>query len=53
MINLTGEEMLRSNLRQIVEQAKFAYFPLQKTLENQTEKHVGTLKPLYLSNKKL
>ena len=25
MINLTGEEMLLSNLRQIVEQAKFAY----------------------------
>ena len=37
-----------SNQRQIIEQAKFAYCPLGKALEKQTEKQVGSLK----SNKK-
>ena len=45
---LTGEEILPSNQRQIIEQAKFAYCPLGKALEKQTEKQVGSLK----SNKK-
>ena len=30
---LTGEEMLLSNQRQILEQAKFTYSPLGKTFE--------------------
>ena len=34
---LTGEEILRSNQRQIIEQAKFAYSPLGKTFEKQTK----------------
>ena len=44
--------MLPSNWRQIVEQAKFTYSPLGKALEKQTEKQVGTLRTLDLSNKK-
>ena len=35
---LTGEEILPSNQRQILEQAKFAYSALGKTFENETEK---------------
>ena len=34
---LTGEEILPSNQRQIVEQAKFEYSPLGKTFEQQTK----------------
>ena len=45
---LTGEEILPSNQRQIIEHAKFAYSPLDKALEKQTEKQVGTLKSLYI-----
>ena len=33
----TGEEILPSNQRQIVEQAKFTYLPLGKALENKQE----------------
>ena len=32
---LTDEEILPSNQRQIIEQAKFAYFPLRKAFETQ------------------
>ena len=35
---LTGEELLLSNWRQIIEQAKFAYSPWGKALEKQREK---------------
>ena len=35
-----------------IEQAKFAYSPLRKLLEKQTEKELGALKSLNLSNKK-
>ena len=49
---LTSEEMLPSNRRKITEQAKFACFPLGKALEKQTEKQVGALKLLDLSNRK-
>ena len=38
---LTGEEILPSNQRQIIEQAKLAYSPLGKTFEKQTEKQIG------------
>ena len=50
---LTGEEILPSNQRQIIEHAKFAYSPLDKALEKQTEKQVGTLKSPYISKKKM
>ena len=48
---LTGEEILPSNQRQIIEQAKFAYSPLGKAFEKQTEKQVGAIKSLKPSNK--
>ena len=32
---LTGEEILPSNQKQITEQAKFTYFPLEKAFEKQ------------------
>ena len=41
-----------SNQRQIIERAKFEYSPLGKAFEKQTEKQVGDLKSLDLSNKK-
>ena len=34
---LTGEEILVSNKKQIIEQAKFTYSPLAKTFEKQTK----------------
>ena len=34
---LTGEEMLPSNQRQIIEQVKFAYSPLGKAFKKQTK----------------
>ena len=34
---LTGEEILPSNQRQILDQAKFAYSPLRKDFEKQTK----------------
>ena len=33
----TGEEILPSNQKQIIEQAKFTYFPLGKVFEKQTK----------------
>ena len=49
---LTGEEILPSNQRQVVEQATFAaYYSLGKGFEKQTEKQVGAIKSLNLSNK--
>ena len=47
-----GEEILPFNWRQIIEQAKFACFPLGNDLKKQTEKLLGTLKSLNSSNKK-
>ena len=38
---LRGEEILPSNQRQLIEQAKFAYSPLRKLYEKQTEKQIG------------
>ena len=50
---LTGEEILPSNQRQIIEQAKFAYSPLgkafekhTKTIEDQEEKQTEALEVL-------
>ena len=34
---LTGEEILPSNQKQTIEQAKFTYSPLKKALEKQTK----------------
>ena len=48
---LTGEEILPSNQRQIIEQANFAYSPLGKAFEKQTEKQVGAIKSLNHYNK--
>ena len=49
---LTGEEILPSNQRQIIEQDKFAYFSVGKAFEKQTGKQVGAIKSLDLSHKK-
>ena len=35
---LTGEDVLPSNQQQIIEQAKFAYFPIGKAFEKQIKK---------------
>ena len=50
---LTGEDILPSNQQQIIEQAKFTYFPLRKafekqikTIEDQSKKQVDALKVL-------
>ena len=43
---------MTSNQRNIIEQAKFAYSPLGKAFEKQTEKQVGALKSLVLFNKR-
>ena len=50
---LTGEDILPSNKQQIIEQAKFTYFPLGKafekqikTIEDQGQKQVDALKDL-------
>ena len=57
---LTGEEILPSNQKQIIEQDKFTYSPLgkvfekqTKTIEDQGEKQVDALKFLELSNMQL
>ena len=50
---LTGDDILPSNQQQIIEQAKFIYFPLGKafekqvkTIEDQEQKQVEALKGL-------
>ena len=57
---LTGEEILPSNQRQIIEQAKFTYSPLGKafekqikTIKNQGEKQVDALESLKPFDKEL
>ena len=35
--HLTGEEILPSNQRRVIEQAKFTYSPLEKALEKRTK----------------
>ena len=57
---LTGEEILPSNQQQIIQQAKFNYFPLGKaiekqikTIKDQGEKQVAALESLKASDKKL
>ena len=48
---LTDEDTLLSNQRQIIGKTKFAYFPVGKAFEKQTEKQVGAIKSIDLSNK--
>ena len=38
LIKITGEEILLFNKRQIIQQANFAYFLLEKAVEKETEK---------------
>ena len=40
------------NQRQIIEQAEFSYSPLGKAFEKQTDKQIGAVKSLNISNKK-
>ena len=47
----TCEEILPSNRRQVIEQAKCTYSPFGKALGKQTEKQIDALKSLNLSNK--
>ena len=49
---LTGEEIFPFNQRQIIEQAKFAYSPLEEAFEKQTEKQVDAIKSIDISNRK-
>ena len=48
---LTGEEILHSNRRHIIEQAKFTYSLFRKALEKQTEQQFDALKSLNVFNK--
>ena len=48
---LTGEEILPPDQRRVIEQAKFAYSPLGKTFEKQTERQVDAMKSPDPSNK--
>ena len=48
---LTGKEISSSNQRQIIEQAKFAYSPLGKAFEKQTEKQFAVINSLDFPNK--
>ena len=48
----TGEEVLPSNQRQTIAQAKFTYSPLGKAFEKQTKKQVGAIKYLDFSDKR-
>ena len=41
---LTGKEILHSNQKQIIEQAKFTYSPLGKAFEKQTKTIKGQVK---------
>ena len=49
---ITGDKILPSNQRQIIEQAKFEYSPLGKDFEEETEKRFDAIKSLDLSNEK-
>ena len=47
----TGEEILPSNQRQLIEQANFTYSSLEKAFEKQTEKQVDAIKSLDSANR--
>ena len=48
---LTVEEILPSNQKQIIEQAKFTYSPLGKAFEKQTKQQIKATKDLNISDK--
>ena len=48
---LTSEEIVLFDQREIIKQAQFAYSPLGKAFEKQTEKQVDAIKSLDPSNK--
>ena len=48
---LTGEEILPSNQKQIIEQVKFTYSPLVKAFKEQTKEQVKAIKDLNISDK--
>ena len=50
---MAGEEILSFNQKQIIEQAKFTYSPLGRAFEKETEKQVGGIESISLSNKKM
>ena len=57
---LTGEDIVPSNQQQIIEQAKFTYFPLGKafekqikTIKDQGEKQIDALENLKDTNKQV
>ena len=50
---LTGEEILPSNQQQIIEETKFTYSPLVKTIEDQEKQQADALESLKLSDKEL
>ena len=51
--NLTGKEISLSNQKQIIEQARFTYSPLGKTLEKQRLKIKQKIKAIKSRGKKL
>ena len=48
---LIGEEILPSSQKQIIEQAKFTYYPLGKAFKEQTKEQVKAIKDLNISDK--
>ena len=48
----TGEEILPFSKRQIIEQAKITYSPLERSFEKQTEEQFAVVESLDLSDKK-
>ena len=50
---LTGEEILRFNQSQSIEQATFTYSPLRKAFEKETKKEVNALKSSYQAMKQM
>ena len=50
---LTGEEILPSNQQQIIEETKFTYSPLVKTIEDQEKQQADALESLKPSDKEL
>ena len=50
---LTGEEILPSNQRKMIEKGKFACSPLVKAFEKQIKNQVGAVSSLDISNKKM
>ena len=50
---LTGEEILRFNQSQLIEQARFTYSPLRKAFEKEAKKQVDALQSSYQATKQM